>query len=85
MLTTNRLSNSSAGWDNFRPEIVKSVSHVINEPLTYIINLSFEQGIIPNELKLANVVPIHKTGDVSKFCNYRPISVLPVFSKILKN
>ena len=84
MLTTNRLSNSSAGWDNFRPEIVKSVSHVINEPLTYIINLSFEQGIIPNELKLANVVPIHKTGDVSKFCNYRPISVLPVFSKILE-
>ena len=38
----------------------------------------------PRELKLANVVPIYKAGDDKEFTNYRPVSILPVFSKILE-
>ena len=54
------------------------------EPLCHIINLSFDKGYVPYELKIANVVPIFKKGDATLISNYRPISVLPVFSKIFE-
>ena len=38
--------------------------------------------IFPDQLKIARVTPIHKAGDTKSLTNYRPISVLPVFSKI---
>ena len=41
-------------------------------------------GVVPNELKIARVVPIFKSGDTMLFSNYRPVSVLPLFSKILE-
>ena len=41
-------------------------------------------GIFPSELKIANVVPFYKSGDEMVFSNYRPVSVLPVFSKLLE-
>ncbi len=53
-------------------------------PLTYIINLSLSNGTVPNDLKTAKVIPIFKSGDQSLFNNYRPISILPIFSKILE-
>lgn len=43
-----------------------------------------EEGIVPNEMKLAIAVPIYKEGDIHKEKNYWPISVLPIFSKILE-
>ena len=55
------------------------------EPLCHIINLSFDKGCIPDQLKLANVVPNLKNGDAKLIANYRPISVLPVFSKIFES
>ena len=53
-------------------------------PLHYIFNLSFESGVVPQSLKLAKVSPIYKKGHEDLFVNYRPVSVLPVFSKILE-
>ena len=50
----------------------------------HITNFSFQTGVFPRELKIANVVPIFKAGDEMVFTNYRPVSVLPVFSKILE-
>ena len=50
--------------------------------LVYLCNLSFASGVVPSELKLAKVVPIYKSGKSDTFTNYRPISVLCVFSKI---
>ena len=46
------------------------------EPLTYLINKSFSEGIFPTELKLARLVPILKAGDPMFLTNYRPISIL---------
>ena len=47
-------------------------------------DLSFENGIFPDSLKIAKVTPVYKSGDNSSLSNYRPISVLPCFSKMLE-
>ena len=53
-------------------------------PLTHLINLSIVSGVVPDQLKIALVIPLFKSGDKSTFTNYRPIFVLPAFSKILE-
>ena len=53
--------------------------------LTLIINQVLSTGQFPKNLKIAKVIPIHKTGDKSLMKNYRPISILPVASKIIEN
>ena len=55
---------------------------IIVEPLTEIINVSLVSGCFPDTLKIAKVPPIFKTGDPEKLENYRPISILPAFSKL---
>ena len=57
------LKNSSAGWDEIPTSMAKKCITGFIEPLTYLINKSFSEGIFPTELKLARVVPILKTGD----------------------
>ena len=46
--------------------------------------MSIVSGIVPDELKIARVIPLLKSGDRSLFTNYRPVSVLPAFSKIFE-
>ena len=77
-------SDSSPGHDEIKPDIVKLVADSIAHPITHIFNLSFQSGSIPDTLKLAKVTPIFKKGEKDLFSNYRPISILPVFSKILE-
>ena len=74
----------SAGYDNIPMSIIKRSIGSISSPLTHIINLSVIHGIVPDESKIAHVVPIFKSGDNALFSNYRPISVLPCFSKFLE-
>ena len=63
---------------------MKSVSEEYNKPLTYLINKTISQGHFPEELKLARVIPIYKGENDQLIQNYRPISVLPFFSKIFE-
>ena len=67
-----------------KPDAIKSVKHLIAYPLVHIFNLSMSTGIFPDQLKLAKVVPVYKSGDSDSCNNYRPISVLPVFSKVFE-
>ena len=76
------LKSSASGWDEIPPRIIKSVKDDITNIITYLCNLSFSTGIVPDELKIAKVVPIYKSGLSSNFTNYRPVSVLCSFSKI---
>jgi hypothetical protein len=78
------LNQGAAGWDEFSPAIIKQARDPLIDPLVKICNLSISQGVFPIELKLANIVPIYKSGDEKLINNYRPVSVLPVFSKILE-
>ena len=54
------------------------------EPLCYIINMSFNKRCVPNQINIAKVTPLLNNGDPSFIHNYRPISVLPVSSKIFE-
>ena len=49
-----------------------------------IFNLSLEQAIFPDDLKIARVTPVFKAGNENEVGNYRPISILSCFSKILE-
>ena len=77
-------NNKSPGADNIGPKILKEIAHEVIPPLTYIFNLSFSTGVVPDSLKLAKVIPIYKKGDKSEPGNYRPISLLTVFDKIME-
>ena len=78
------LSNSQPlGSDGILPDIIKNNIHYINHQLTNIFNLSFSQGVFPNLLKNAIVVPTHKSGKRDDPNNYGPISILTTFSKVL--
>ena len=74
----------SSGDDDISNVIVKLSSNVTIPYLTQIINLSFEEGIFPDDLKKAKVIPLHKDGSKIDENNYRPISLLIVWSKIIE-
>ena len=64
--------------------ILKATKHVISAPLEIIFNASFSTGIIPNLFKIAQVTPVFKEGGQTSLNNYRPISVLSIFNKLLE-
>ena len=64
--------------------LVKLVVQYILKPLKYIFNNSLQKGVFPDSMKIACVISIFKTGDAQEFSNYRPVSILPQFSKILE-
>ena len=61
--------------------IMKQCVEYYIKPLTFLINMSITQGTVPNELKIAKVIPLYKGEDIQLIENYRPISILPYFSK----
>ena len=83
-LIIGQLKEGASGRDGIMPKHIKCVSESIAYPLTRMANLSFEQGVFPEELKLAIITPIYKAKDPMFFNNHRPISLLSVFSKILE-
>ena len=77
-------TRKSSGYDDISFNVTKHISPSIFDPLRYIFNLSIEKGIYPDQLKIAKVSPVFKKSDTTLRDNYRPISVLPCFSKILE-
>jgi hypothetical protein len=75
---------SSRSYDDVSPKLLKASDTSISNPLSHIINLSFQNGIFPQAMKIAKIIPIFKDKDNKQFKNYRPISLLPSFSKIIE-
>ena len=74
----------SKDCDDINMYVLSKVTDQIVKPLVHIFNLSFSSGIFPSEMKTAKVIPVFKSGNRSDFSNYRPISLLSQFSKILE-
>ena len=74
-------STDSNNLDMF---LIKNIIDCIVKPLNYVCNLSLMTGKFPSKMKIAKVIPLFKSGDKHVFSNYRPISLLSQFSKILE-
>ena len=77
-------ANKSPGFDDISSTIVKRCCKNIFNPIKHVFSLSLKQGIFPENLKIARVSPIFKKYEKFLFTSYRPISVLPCFSKLLE-
>ena len=77
-------SKASSGVDGLSPILLKHIKNEISRPVTLILNQCLTNGVFPDKLKIAKVVPIHKSDDDTMFNNYRPISILPTLSKIFE-
>lgn len=84
VLINSLKSSQAVGHDNISNEILKRNKYAIAPPLTYLCNLSMSSGIVPDKLKIAEVIPIFKTGDALEPANYRPISLLSAVAKIIE-
>ena len=80
----NLKRRKAAGYDNLPPGLLKDAASVIARPLTHLINMSLNSGDFPAGWKIARVQPLYKSGPRDEFGNYRPISILPVISKIVE-
>jgi hypothetical protein len=77
-------NKSSVDLDGISLKLLKYVKFEIREPLAHIFNLSLESGQFPTRLKNSRTVPIFKAGDPTVCDNYRPISLISTFSKIIE-
>ena len=80
----NKLKNKKSPVKDIPVHVYKSTSDIISPVLKDLINESVLKGIFPNILKIAKVVPLYKCGSKKQIKNYRPISILPILSKIFE-
>lgn len=78
-------NDSSAGEDRMKAPFLKNNIEYFSTTLSKFINDSIDLGKFPNSLKKAKVVPIFKSGDRQDVSNFRPISILPLFSKVFES
>ncbi len=83
-IVNNCKNKYSTDCNDIDMSLIKSIIEHVVKPFTTICNQSFLTGIFPSNMKTAKVIPIFKNGDRHCFSNYRPISLLSQFSKILE-
>ena len=76
--------NKRASYGDISFNVLKKCFSSLCEPLMYLFNLSIKRGIFLDDVKITQVTPIYKVDDKSNLSNYRLISVLSCFSKILE-
>ena len=76
--------NKAHGHDEISIRMIKLCGKSITEPLSIIFKTSIQSGIFPKTWKKGNVVPVHKKSSKQVVGNYRPISLLPIFSKVFE-
>ena len=78
------LKTTGAGYDGVMINIIKHSIRALAPIITKLVNISLESGIFPDQLKIAKIRPIYKGGDKNEMPNFRPVSVLGTFSKIIE-
>ena len=82
LITTSR--DSAPGYDEVKARPLQAKNSVISAPLAYIFDLSIVNGVFPDILKTANIIPLFIKEDSMLFSNYRPVSLLCTLSKLLE-
>jgi hypothetical protein len=72
------------GYEGISNKILKACKTVISVPLSYLCNRVLFEGVFPDRLKYAEIVPVYKRGKKKDISNYRPISVVTSFNKIFE-
>ena len=80
----NQLQSKSTGPHSIPVNLLKLIPDLILDPLCKIISNSFITGIFPDALKISKVIAIHKGESTEDLNNYRPISLLSIFDKIIE-
>ena len=83
-LAKNLKNKLTAGYDYIPESLLKQCIQIIKGPLTHIYNVSLRSEVFPDEWKAAKVKPLYKKGDRYNIQNYRPISIILVFAKLLE-
>ena len=78
-------TNQSPGYDNIHPSFIKNCLHYLISPLKILFNQSIIQGKVPSIWKVGLIIPIYKKGEVKNIKNYRPITILSCFAKLLEH
>ena len=81
---TKSLNNSAPGFDDLPVQVFKNNFELLGPVILEICNKSLRDGVFPSQLKTAKVIPLFKKGSRSHVNNYRPVSILTSFSKILE-
>ena len=76
--------NKSSGWDGLSPRMIKICDSSITKPIKIIFETCIREGIYPDKWKMSNVCHIHKKESKNLKENYRPISLLPILSKMFE-
>ena len=80
----NNLENKSTGPQSIPIKLLTLIPDLIIVPLCKIISMSFQTGKFPDSLKICKTIPIYKGGSTTNLNNYRPISLLSIFDKIIE-
>jgi len=83
-LSVNLKGKTTAGYDDIPENLVKHCIQLIKKPLAHIYNVSFNTGVFPDVWKSVKVMPLYKKGDRHDMNNYRQISIISVFAKLLE-
>ena len=76
--------NKAAGFDDLSSNIIIDAYDSLKNILFHVFKVSIKQGIFPDSLKVAKETPIFKSDAKDSISNYRPISILPAFLKVLE-
>ena len=77
-------SNKATDIFGISPKFLHITAESLSPFLSYIFNLSFKSGVFPDNMNIAKVIPIFKSGSKLEVSNHRPISLLPIFSKVFE-
>ena len=74
----------SSGPDGIPALILKKYSSLFAPILGKIFRQSYEEGLVPSQMKMADITPLHKSGDKTLPRNYRPVSLTPIIAKVFE-
>ena len=77
-------SNKACGPSSISTSLLKTLKGVLSIPLQLLFNCSFSTGLVPDQFKVARVVPIHKKGSSFLVSDYRPISLPSIFNRVIE-